>query len=146
MGPCLIERIAAQPRRHWPQCGQRPRSTAGGSGSHPSLLGRRWRDLRDYDKSIRAADVHGRVISAEVDDAIEAVVCETARQLLARPASHHELVVAGTFLAVADEDVALGQEKAPVLPIERSDAREGEPPAIGVDTLSEERLPILPPG
>ena len=67
-------------------------------------------------------------------DAIEATFCETALQLLSRPASHHELVVAGTFLTFVDQDMPLGQEKAAVLPIELSDACEHEPAAISVDT------------
>ena len=110
------------------------------------VLGRRLRELSHHDKAIRAADRHGGVIGAEVGDAIEAAFCETALQLLSRPTSHHELVVARTFLAFVDEDMPLGHEKASVLPIELSDTREREPAATNVDTLSEDRLPILAQG
>jgi hypothetical protein len=82
------------------------------------VLGRRLRELSHHNKAIRAADLHGGGIGAEVGDAIEAAFCETALQLLSRPTSHHELVVAGTFLTFVDEDMPLGHEKASVLPID----------------------------
>src|SRR5215216_6776881 len=110
------------------------------------MSGRRLRELSHHDKAIRAADLQRGVIGAEVGGAAEAALCETALQLLSRPTSHYELVVAGTFLTFVDEDMPLGQEEAPVLPIELSDACEREPAAISVDTLSEDRLPILPQG
>jgi hypothetical protein len=75
------------------------------------VLGRRLRELNHHDKAIRAADLYGGVIGAQVGDAIEAAFCDTALRLLSRPTSHQGLVVAGTFLIFVDEDMRLRQRE-----------------------------------
>ena len=68
-------------------------------------------------------------------------------QLAARPTSHDELIIAGSFLTISDQGVPFGQDKLSVLSIQFRDARERHQlPPVSVHTLFEDRLPSLARG
>ena len=51
----------------------------------------------------------------ELGNVIETGPVEAGLQLIARPAPHHELVVARALLTIVDEGMPFGQEELPVL-------------------------------
>jgi len=86
-----------------------------------AMLCRSARTLRHHHQSVGCTGCHAGIICAEARELAEAMAREQSVELVSLPATHHEVVLAHTFLAAREQFVPLGDQQLPVLMIERSE-------------------------